>query len=128
MTNICDLKKLTLVGLLGLATLFPFQIHAQIIMTQFFGDLTCGKYVEAIEKNSFHPYDHYLSGFLTGTNYLRSRLSPNDMAAYRIWLKTYCLQNPFDSFLDALIRLDYSLGEGQKNLAGNPAKKNDAKK
>ena len=126
MTNIRDLKKLTLVGLLGLPTLFPFQSHAD--MTQFFGDLTCGKYIEAVEKNSFHPYDHYLSGFLTGTNYLRSRLSPNEMAGYRVWLKTYCQQNPFDYFLDALIRLDYSLGEGQKYLAGNPAKKNDAKK
>ena len=127
MINIRYLKKLTLAGLLGLNALFPFQTLAGAF-TDFSSDHTCGKYVQAIEGRTSESYDLYVRGFVTGTNFLRSRVSPNDFAGYRVWLKTYCQQNPFDSFTQALMRLDYSLGEGQQHLIGNPAKKNDEKK
>lgn len=125
--NIRKLEKSILAGLLALATFFPFQAHAGL-STSFVGDLTCGQYVEAVEGKSFHPYDNYIAGFLTGTNYLRSRVSPTAFSDYRVWMKTYCQQNPFDLFDQALARLDYSLGEGTEYLKGTPTKNKNAKK
>ena len=96
--------------------------------TQFFGDLTCANYVEAVDGNANHPYQNWIGGFITGVNYLRSRTTPNDFSSYRVWVKNYCQQNPFDPFFQALARLDYSLGEGTQKVEGSPAQKRNAKK
>lgn len=96
--------------------------------TTFFGDLTCARYAEAVEGNLNHPYQNYIAGFVTGVNYLRSRTTPTDFSSYRVWVKSYCQENPFDSFLQALARLDFSLGEGEQRVENAPAKKRNAKK
>lgn len=96
--------------------------------TTFFGDLTCAGYVEAVEGNVNHPYQAYIAGFVTGVNYLRSRTTPTDFSSYRVWVKSYCQENPFAPFLQALARLDFSLGEGDVRVENAPAQKRNAKK
>ena len=96
--------------------------------TTFFGDLTCARYVEAVDENVNHPYQNYIGGFITGVNYIRSRTTPTDFSSYRVWVKGYCQANPFDTFLQALARLDFSLGEGEHIVKGVPTQKKNAKK
>ena len=96
--------------------------------TDFLGGLTCARYVEAVEGNLNHPYQLYIGGFMTGVNYLRSRNTPADFSSYRVWLKSYCQENPFDPFSQALARLDFSLGEGEERINNAPAQKSLGKK
>jgi hypothetical protein len=96
--------------------------HAQVF-TGFLGSLSCAKYVEAVDKEPNHPYFGFVSGFLTGTNYLRNRTTPGEFAGYRVWLQKYCTENPFDLFSTALIRLDLALGEGSARIGGTASKK-----
>ena len=118
-----------------IAALFVFVVFATTSFkassgesTQFFGDLTCAGYVEAVEGNLNHPYQAYIGGFMTGVNYLRSRTTPNESSTYRVWVKRYCQENPFAPFFQALATLDLTLGEGKQRVESSPTKKRDAKK
>ena len=112
---------------LAFVAVVPFQARAGS-STTFYRDITCANYVEAVEGNSNHSYELYIAGFLTGTNYLRSRTTPTDFSSYRVWVKNYCRENPFDLFLQALARLDHMLGEGEQRVEGAPAQKKNVKK
>lgn len=122
-----NVKQIVAVSMFMVAATAPILARSGQ-STTFFGDLTCARYVEAVEGNLNHPYQNYIAGFITGVNYLRSRTTPTDFSSYRVWVKSYCQENPFDSFLQALARLDYSLGEGGVRVENVPAQKRNAKK
>jgi hypothetical protein len=122
-----SVKQTAAVFMFVVAATAPFLARSGQATT-FFGDLTCARYVEAVDGNLNHPYQNYIGGFITGVNYIRSRATPTDFSSYRVWIKSYCQENPFDSFLQALVRLDFSLGEGDERINNAPAQKRNAKK
>ena len=94
--------------------------QAQATFSHFFGELNCAEYVEAAERyQEKNEYDRYISGFLSGANLARARVTPNSFAGYRVWVKKYCEQNPFATFSNALISLDASLCRGTFRLKKN---------
>lgn len=63
-----------------------------------------------------HEYNLFIMGFVTGANYLRARQVSANSEAFVSWVVDYCRQNPVDSLLQAAMRLDEYLGQGQRAI------------
>lgn len=108
--------------LAGAVALLPWQAAAQatVFMDTSF---TCAQYVEAVNKNRADQYNLFIAGFMSGANWVRVRLTPNDAASYRVWVKGYCERNPFENFVQAVGDLEKQFGQGEAKLAPPPLKK-----
>lgn len=72
---------------------------------------TCGDFIKA------SPVDRQFQearmfGYITAANIYKSRETVRSARSYSVWIEEYCKQNPFDSFANALVQLDASLGPG----------------
>ncbi|MGE5648844.1 hypothetical protein [Noviherbaspirillum sp. UKPF54] len=63
-----------------------------------------------------HEYNLFIMGFVTGANYLRARQVSANSEDFVYWVSDYCKKNPVDSLLQAAMRLDEYLGQGQRTI------------
>ena len=73
--------------------------------------LSCGKYIQDVNDNpqAKNAYGWWVSGFITGLNLLRERVTTTDQEGHNAWLLKYCSEYPLKLFIDAAIALDKEL-------------------
>jgi hypothetical protein len=85
--------------------------------------LSCAKYIEAVRDNSAGSYNSFITAFMSGANWVRDRVTPNDAASYRVWVNGYCQQRPFEPFIQAVGDLEKQFGQGEARVIPPAPKK-----
>jgi hypothetical protein len=82
----------------------PFTIYSM-------QNLSCGRYIQDVNSNpqAKSAYGWWVSGFVSGLNFMRARVTTTDQEAHDAWLLKYCSEHPLEHFMDAALNLDKTL-------------------
>ena len=105
------------VQLIALLVLAPTLVFAQgTFKTYGIEAISCGTYVQQITADAAKRtiYGWWLSAFITGANWVRTRDTTTDTGAHEQWLKKYCEEHPLELLISAATKLDVALETGTR--------------
>lgn len=78
-------------------------------------NMSCGAYLQEVSNNEVKAtsYARWVSGFVSGTNLMKERVTSTDPEGLNGWLKQYCAEHPLDTFAKAAIELNRELDKSQ---------------
>lgn len=78
------------------------------------GEYSCGNFVEDdLVPTKRYAWKQYISGFMTGLNITRNRVTKQDVSSLYLWTQNWCKKNPFGVVTSAILKLDAELGKGK---------------
>ncbi|MDH5526893.1 MAG: hypothetical protein OEY97_06235 [Nitrospirota bacterium] len=82
--------------------------------TYYAPDISCGKFTDGLNSDEIGDslkwlWANWISGFITGANHSKGRVTHTDEEGHMAWLAKYCRENPLDKFIEAVIALDVEL-------------------